>query len=361
MLKQQIRFCTANDGVRLAYATTGRGRPLVKAANWLTHIEHDLRNPIWRPLLQRLASGRRLVRYDQRGCGLSDHDVGEISFEAWIADLESVIENAGLKRFALLGISQGGAVAIAYAVRHPERVSHLVLCGAYACGALRRDPSPGQEAVSRAMIQLVRHGWGSGSPSFRHLFSLQFLPTGSAEQLRSFDELQRMSTSAENAARTLSCFDEIDVGELVSKVTVPTVVMHSRHDARVPFEEGRLLASSIPDARFVPLESSSHLPLRGDPAFDEMMRTIDEVLVGDSPIGEPPTFTELTRRERAVLHLLAGGLENAVIAQRLGISVKTVRNHVTNIFDKIDVRNRAQAIVQAREAGFGKDVSPTSG
>ncbi len=353
-MRQHIRFCTARDGVRLAYATRGSGPTLVKAANWLTHLEHDLQNPIWGPFLERLASRRTLVRYDQRGCGLSDWTVGDISFDAWASDLEAVVEDAGLSRFALLGISQGGASAIAYAVRHPERVSHLVLVGAYARGALRRPLSPERAEAARAMIPIVRAGWGGGSPAFRQVFALQFLPDASAEQLRQFDDLQRVSTSAENAARTLEQFDRIDVTALAPHVHVPTLVLHSRHDDRAPFEEGRWLASTIPGARLVTLESRRHLPLPGEPAFDEMLSAIDDFLLTDSIVAEPGTFPELTGREREILHLVAQGLANAVIAERLSITPKTVRNHMSRIFDKMEVHDRAQAIVRAREAGYGR-------
>lgn len=353
-MRQQIRFCTAEDGTRLAYATTGRGPPLVKAANWLTHIEHEVHNPLWRPLLEGLSAGRTLIRYDQRACGLSDWDVADISFEKWVCDLQAVTEAAGLKRFALLGISQGGAAALAYAARNPHRVSHLILCGSFARGALRRDPTPEREEAAAAMVNLVRFGWASATPSFRHLFSLQFLPKASAEQLRWFDELQRVSTSAGNAARTIAALDRIDVTDLVPGVAVPTLVLHSRYDARIPFEEGRTLASSIPGARFVPLDSHNHMPIEGEPAFVEFKTAVNDFLRSDSPTGDPAAYTELTRREREILHLVALGLDNAAIAGRLAIAAKTVRNHVTNIFEKLEVTGRAQAIVRAREAGFGK-------
>lgn len=353
-VRQKIRFCRSEDGIRLAFATVGHGPALVKAANWLTHIEEDVRNPIWRPLIQRLASRRTLIRYDQRGCGLSDRNVADISFDKWASDLETVIEEAGLRRFALLGISQGGASAIAYAVRHPDRVSHLVLLGGFARGALRRDPTPERAAAARAMLDLVRYGWGSAVPSFRHVFSLQFLPNASAEQLRWFDELQRVSASADTAARTIAAFDHIDVSDLAPRIGVPTLVLHSRHDARIPFEEGRALASSIPGACFVPLDSHNHLPIADERAFEEMCDVIDRFLNHDSPGSAPAAYADLTRREHQILHLMAQGLDNAAIAERLVISVKTVRNHVSNIFDKLGVAGRAQAIVQAREAGFGK-------
>jgi pimeloyl-ACP methyl ester carboxylesterase/DNA-binding CsgD family transcriptional regulator len=353
-IRQRIRFCTSEDGVRLAYATTGRGPPLVKAANWLTHIEQEVRNPIWRPLLERLSAARTLVRYDQRGCGLSDRNIADFSFEKWVSDLEAVVDDAGLERFALLGISQGGASAIEYAVRHPDRVSHLVLLGAFARGGLRRNPAPEREKAARAMVELVRYAWGSAEPAFRHMFALQFMPEASAEQLRWFDELQRLSTSPENAARIIETFDFIDVSALAPRVEVPALVLHSRHDARIPFAESRVLASSIPGADFVPLDSRNHLPIEGEPAFVEMCAAIDAFLNRDSPDSALPVFADLTRREHEVLDRVARGLDNAAIAENLAISVKTVRNHVSNIFDKLGVNNRAQAIVEAREAGYGK-------
>jgi pimeloyl-ACP methyl ester carboxylesterase len=305
-------------------------------------------------LLERLAARRTLVRYDQRGCGLSDRDVADVSFDAWTSDLEAVIDASGHKRFALLGISQGGAAAVAYAVRHPERVSHLVICGGFTRGALRRNPSPERESAARAMVELVRFGWGSAAPSFRHVFSLQFLPEADAAQLRLFDELQRVSASPEVAARTIEAFDHIDVAALAPQVRVPTLVLHSRHDAREPFEEGRALASAIPEAQFVPLDSRNHLPVRGEPAFEALCAAVDDFLGSDSPTAAPAGYADLTRRERQVLHLVAQGLDNATIAGRLGISGKTVRNHVSNILDKLEVNGRAEAIVHAREAGFGR-------
>ncbi|HEX6105170.1 MAG TPA: alpha/beta fold hydrolase [Gemmatimonadales bacterium] len=352
-MTQHIRFCTAPDGVRLAYTTIGRGRPLVKAANWLTHIEHDLHNPIWQPVLRRLASGRMLLRYDQRGCGVSDRSVADISFGAWVSDLAAVVECAGLGRFDLLGISQGGAIALAYAARHPDRVAHLVICGGYARGMLRRDPTPERQEAAGALLKLVRHGWGGRMPALRQLFSLQFLPDANAEQLRWFDDLQRVSATADVAARTLAEFDRIDVSDLLRLVEVPTLVLHSRHDARVPFQQGRELASGIRGAQFVPLESRNHLPLGTEPAFGEMMEAIGRFLATDSAAVEPAAYAELTNRERDILHLVAQGLDNAEIADRLSISIKTVRNHVSRVFDKLEVRTRSQAIVRAREAGYG--------
>jgi pimeloyl-ACP methyl ester carboxylesterase/DNA-binding CsgD family transcriptional regulator len=357
-MQQQIRFCKTADGVRLAYASVGTGAPLVKAANWLSHVEYDWRTPVWRPLLERLARRRRLVRYDERGCGLSDWDVDEMSLEAWVRDLEAVVDAAGLERFSLLGISQGGPIAIVYAVRHPERVSRLILWGAYARGYLKRDPTPAQIEEWRVLIDLMRIGWGRETAAFRHVFTSMFIPDGSPEQLRWFDDLQRESTTPENAARILAGFGDLDVRDLAPLVKVPTLVLHGRGDMRVPFEEGRILATLIPGARFVPLESRNHLLLEGEPAFDQFFDEVDAFLDADgdgASARATSPFPELTDRETEILRLVARGLANGHIAERLRISDKTVRNHVTNIFWKLGANTRAEVIVRARDAGIGMD------
>lgn len=353
---QKIRFCTAADGTRIAYATTGSGPPLVRAAHWLSHLEFDWQSPVWRPWLTELARDRTLVRYDERACGLSDWQVAEISLDAWLADLETVVAAAGLARFALFGMSQGAAVAIAYAVRHPERVSHMVLMGGFARGRARRG-QPQQAEELRLELDLMRLGWGRENPAFRWHFTSQFLPEGTLEQIRAFDDLQRASASAENAARILETGSGIDVVDLLPRVTVPTLVMHAREDARIPFEEGRLLASMIPGARFVPLESRNHVLLDGEPAWARFWQELRAFLdTGQAQDGErsASALPELTARERQVLELVARGLANDEIAERLGIAAKTVRNQVSAIFDKLQVSSRAQAIVSAREAGLGR-------
>jgi class 3 adenylate cyclase/pimeloyl-ACP methyl ester carboxylesterase len=275
--QQEIRFCTAPDGVQLAYATVGSGPPLVKAANWLNHLEYDWASPVWRHLLHTLARQYRLVRYDARGNGLSDWDVEDISFEAFVRDLEAVIETAGLARFPLFGISQGCAVSIAYAVRHPERVSRMILYGGYGRGRARRG-SASEREQSAALVTLIRQGWGQANPAFRHIFTALFVPGGTPEQLDWFDELQRVTTSPENAARIRATLDEIDVSELLPKVTVPTLVLHCRDDAVAPFEEGRRLAAMIPGARFVALEGRNHAILEGDPGWSRFCQEIEAFL-----------------------------------------------------------------------------------
>jgi pimeloyl-ACP methyl ester carboxylesterase/DNA-binding CsgD family transcriptional regulator len=350
---QHIRFATACDGVRIAYATSGSGPPLVKAANWLSHIEFDWDSLVWRHWLRDLSARRTLIRYDERGCGLSDRDPRDLSFESWVSDLETVVEAAGVQRFPLLGVSQGAAVAIAYAARNPGRVSHLVLYGAYGRGRLVRDPSPRQVEESQTMLKLIEIGWGRESDAFRQVFTAQFIPGGSLEQLHWFNELQRMSTSPANAARFLMEFDRIDVMATAARVRCPTVVLHARGDERVPFDEGRLLAAQIPGAQFAPLDSRNHV-LLAEPAWDAFMSIVSEFIGSGQTAGETPEqFGELTAREHELLELIARGLDNGAIAERLGLQVKTVRNHITHIFDKLGVRTRAEAIVKAREAGLG--------
>ena len=273
-LEQEIRFCTASDGVRIAYATVGEGPPLVKAANWLNHLEYDWQSPVWRHLPRALAKDHLLVRYDERGNGLSDWDVDDISFDAFVRDLETVVDAVGLEHFALLGISQGCAVSIAYAVRHPDRVTHLVLYGGYAKGVRKRGS---QDLIERdqALQSLVSQGWGQENPAFRQVFTSLFIPGATAEQMQWFNDLERVTTSPANAVRLRQVFGDIDVRALMSQVTVPTLVLHVRGDATAAaFEEGRQLAMSIPGARFVPLEGQNHLILEHEPAWPRFLAEV---------------------------------------------------------------------------------------
>jgi len=350
ILTQQIRFCAGHDRVRIAYATSGAGAPLVKAANWLSHLEFDGASPVWVHVLRELSRHNTLVRYDARGCGLSDWDV-ELSFEAWVRDLEAVVEASGSDRFPLLGISQGASIAIAYAVRHPERVTHLILHGGYARGRLKWAGSPKAREEAETMIKLAELGWGQQNPAFRQFFTTQFIPDGTPEQHQWFNELERISTSPVNAARFMRVLHEIDIVAMLPRVSCPTLVFHCVRDARVPFDEGRLVAAMIPGARFVPLESNNHLLLQGEPAW---LRWIAELRAFLPAIdARDPAFGALTPREMDLVELIAQGRDNAQIAAHLGLSAKTVRNHITSIFAKLEVENRAQAIVLARNAGFG--------
>ena len=277
---QEIRFCMTGDGTRLAYATSGAGPPLVKAANWLSHLAYDWESPVWRHWLAELSRRFRLVRYDERGCGLSDWDIGRFSFDDWVDDLEAVADAAGLDRFPLLGISQGGPVAIAYAVRHPERVSHLVLLGSFAQGRRKRARTSDELDLAEAHIDVVRLGWGRPDPMYRQIFIARFLPEATQEQWRSFDELQRRSTSPQNAWRFVDEFANIDVTNLAAKLTVPTLIMCSRREPDNRFEQSRLLAALIPNSRLVPLDSSNHLLPEHDPAWKHFLSEIDRFLLG---------------------------------------------------------------------------------
>lgn len=277
---QEIRFCTAGDGTRLAYATSGAGPPLVKAANWLSHLAYDWESPVWRHWLAELSRRFRLVRYDERGCGLSDWDIGRFSFDDWVDDLEAVVDAAGLDQFPLLGISQGGPVAIAYAARHPERVTHLVLLGSYAQGRRKGARTSNELALAEARVEIVRLGWGHPDPTYRQLFISRFLPEATQEQWRSFDELQRRSTSADNAWRFVDEFGNIDVTSLAPKLAVPTLIMCSRREPDNRFEQSRLLATLIPDSRLIPLDSSNHLLPERDPAWKHFLAELDRFLPG---------------------------------------------------------------------------------
>jgi DNA-binding SARP family transcriptional activator/pimeloyl-ACP methyl ester carboxylesterase len=278
---QSIRFCTAQDGVRLAYAIVGQGPVLVKAANWLSHLEYDWNSPVWRHWLTGLARNNTLVRYDERGCGLSDWNVEEFTLDAWVMDLEAVVDALGLEQFPLLGISQGASIAVEYAVRHPEKVSRLILYGGYLRGRFHRELTPEQQEELKLMIQLIRIGWGKEHAAFRQVFSTLFLPEGTPEQLHAFNELQRISTSPEIAARIVNGFQAIDVREHARRVTQPTLVLHAKGDLRIPFEEGRLTAATIPNARLVTLESNNHILLESEPAWNRFLDEVNIFLMED--------------------------------------------------------------------------------
>jgi pimeloyl-ACP methyl ester carboxylesterase len=279
---QTVTFCQTGDNVRLAVAVVGQGDVLIKTSNWLNHVEYDWESPVWAPTFGRWAEKYRLIRYDQRGTGLSDWDVPDISFEAFVRDLETVIEKVGEKRFAIFGISQGASIAIALAARFPDRVTKLVLHGAYALGRNKREKVVDLEQAE-AYLTLIRHGWGYPNSAFMHAFSSLYLPGGTSDQIKWFCDLQRLTTSPENAITIRKACDDIDVLELLPKVQAPTLVLHSRNDSVVPFDHGRMIASSIPDARFVGLDSKNHIILPQEPAWETFMSEIDRFL------AMPPT------------------------------------------------------------------------
>jgi pimeloyl-ACP methyl ester carboxylesterase/DNA-binding winged helix-turn-helix (wHTH) protein len=277
-LHQSISFCTAPDGARIAYAVMGSGPVLVKAANWMTHLDYDLESPVWRHWLEGLAAGRTLVRYDERGCGLSDWNVEQFSFEDWVNDLELVVDAAGLETFPLLGVSQGAAVAVAFAARHPERVERLVLTGAYGRGRLARAADEEQVREAALDIEVARVGWGRDDPSFRQMFTSQFLPDGTREQWEAFNDLQRRTTSPANAVRFLETFSRIDVTGIAPSVRCPTLILHSRDDHRQPLAAAKELAALILGSRLVPLPSRNHILTDFEPAWPVFLRELDRFL-----------------------------------------------------------------------------------
>jgi class 3 adenylate cyclase/pimeloyl-ACP methyl ester carboxylesterase len=271
--RQEVRYCRASDGVRLAYAISGNGPPLVKTANWMNHLEYDWESPIFHHLFHGLSLNRTLFRYDARGTGLSDWDVPELSLDAWVSDLETVIEVTGLERVPLFGISQGCAIAVAYAARHPERVSHLILLGGYLVGGGKRGPESREKR--KALATLIRLDWGADSPALRQMLTMHLVPDATKEQADSFNELQRRTTSPEMAGQYFDASGEVDVSDLASKVAAPTLVLHTRGDLQVPFEMGRQLAAAIPGARFVALQGRNHLLTEGEPATARFFEELD--------------------------------------------------------------------------------------
>ena len=351
----KIQFCSSFDGTRIAYASAGRGPAMVEVATWLNHLENDWKSPVWGPRLAKLSDHFSLTRYDSRGCGLSDRNVENLTFEACLRDLETVVDAAALKSFVLLGCSQGSGLAIAYAARHPKRVSHLVLYGAFARGRMKRDPSPRDVEKANTMLKLIELGWGHGNAAFRQVFTTMFIPDSKPEQYRWFNDLQQMSTSPENAVGLIRGFDSMDVSGQLSAIQTPTLVLHARDDGRVPFLEGHRVANTIPNAEFVPLESRNHILLEHQPAWRQFFVEITRFVRsrGLPTVSVETEILDLTPREREVLDIIARGLDNVQIAEHMSVSPKTVRNHINSIFSKLGTPNRAQAIVRAREAGLG--------
>ena len=275
VVHQNAQFCTSFDGARIAYAIAGNGPRLVRAPHWLTHVAFEWKSSYWVPWLERMTRDYSLLRTDLRGCGLSDRDVTDLSFESLVRDLEAVVDSSGWDNFTLYGASQGGGIAIEYAARHPDKVSRLILNGAYGRGYLKRELTPTQTAAFENQIRLIEIGWESEDPAYRQFFATQFMPTATLEQLRGMSELQRVSTSAANAARLVRTAAGIDVRESARRVSCPTLITHSTGDRRVPFEEGRLLAALIPNSTLIPLDSVNHTLLPGDSAFETFFEALN--------------------------------------------------------------------------------------
>jgi len=352
--EQRIAFATTSDGVRIAYAVAGQGYPLVRSLGWFTHLEYEWESPLWRHVIEGLAQDFTLVRYDGRGTGLSDRKVDSHSLERWMADLEAVVDAAGLERFALLGPSQGGSTAVTYAVRHPERVSHLILYGSFGKWPYPVDTERGR-AVHESILTLTRAGWGAANPGFRQIFTAAFVPGATAEQMRWFDELQRNSCSAENAARIYDAFSRIDVTDLLPQVRTPTLVLHRRGDAVIPFEAGRSLASSIPGARFVPLEGDNHLYLEDEEGVGSFFSAIQD-FVGVS------ARSRASRLKTGLLTILFTDVEGStVLTQRLGDAKarEVLREHERIVREALKAHGGSE--VKALGDGFMASFSSATG
>lgn len=356
-MKQRILFCTSRDSARIAFATAGEGAPLVRVNNWFTHLELDWDNPVWSHWSEALAERRMLVRYDPRGSGLSDRDVTDFSLDALVSDLEAVVDALKLRRFPLIGLCQGGVIAVAYAARHPERVSRLVLYDSYLHGAFVGDAGDRLARQAQAFSQVIELGWGRIVGAFREMFANLLMPEAAGHQLKWISELQRRSASPATACKLWNAFNSLDIRNEAPKVTAPTLVFHVRGDAMVPFEAGRRLAAAIPNARFVPLEGKNHILRTDEPAWPTFKKELNDFLGADEQTDNSAAneLATLTAREMEILDCIARGLTNPQIADSMHIAEKTVRNHVTSIFSKIGVEHRSQVIVIARKAGLGRD------
>ena len=338
---QEIRFCRSRDGTRLAYAVHGSGPTLVIASCWLSHLQYDWQSPVWRHFLEALGSMATVVRYDERGFGLSDWDVADFSLEARLGDLEAVVAAAGIERFALLGMSGGSAVALAFAIAHPEVVTRLVLNGTV-CGVpvvFEGDRLLEEEAY-RSMI---RAGWAKEDPIFRRVFTSIFIPDATEEQMRWFDDLQRMSTSPANALASRIARQQVDIANDLSRITAPTLILQSEGDRSTTFDNAVDVSAAIPGARLVPLDSRNHILLADEPAWSTFVTEVAAFLERDrrASTGDAPDLRSLTARERDVLRECAEGRTNEDIAVALTLSPRTVERHLSNVYGKLGLSGTA--------------------
>lgn len=351
---QRVRYLCTRDDVQVAWAEAGSGPLLVKAANWLCHLEREWESPVWAHWYHFFARHTRFARYDMRGCGMSERDVADVSHARWIDDLDDVVNEIAEpdEPVALFGASHGSAACLSYAVRHPERVSHLILYGCYARGFMHRQ-DPVAEREHRAVGDLFELGWVKDNPFFHQVFTSRFIPGGSPEQLAWFNDFCRKAAAPSMANRLRRMCGALNVVDLLEQVRVPTLVIHAREDAVVPLAESRLIASRIPDAQFIELESRNHILLEHEPAWARFREVVLDFLGTSAAVeSEDAVFASLSPRERDVLALISEGLANVEIGERLAISEKTVRNHISKVFDKLGVWTRAQAMVFARDHGF---------
>ena len=353
---QQIRFCKSRDGARIAYATCGKGPTLLFAQHWVHHLDHDWDSPLWRSWLELLAKNHTVVRFDWRGCGLSDRDV-EFSAEKYVEDFEAVVSAASLEKFPIVGISNGGIFGAAYAGRHPDRVTSMFLIAIQARGRLGARPMPEEIEAMESRLKIIELGWSANNAPHEQFVIGHHFIVATLEQRKAHQEILRQTSTAETATKLLRTFARADLRELLPQITCPTVVLHSRFDPLLPFDDAREAAALIPEARFIPLESSNHLLLDNEPGWAVMTAALNDFLRSLERGTESELaarICDLTPRERQVLEFVAKGLANDTIAARLGISEKTIRNQLSIIMSKLGVSSRAQTIVRAREVGFGQ-------
>jgi pimeloyl-ACP methyl ester carboxylesterase/DNA-binding CsgD family transcriptional regulator len=348
-----IRFCTATDGTKLAVGTYGIGPPLVRAGTWLTHVEYDATSSQSAHWCEELARRHRYVVYDSRGCGLSDREVSELSLDVFVSDLEAVVDGLGLERFPLFGMSMGAPVAVAYAVKHPERVSRLVLHGGFYRSYISSNhPDPRVLEEADILVKSARLGWGTGSPALRQVFAAKFMGESTEAQRQAFDERQRVTSTAEMAERYLRAMFALDVKDLAPHVTCPTIAFHSRDDQLIFFDQGRKLAALIPGARFVPLDSKNHVPFREEPAWQTVVAGLRPFLDDDAGPRAHAPVKELTARQLDVLRGIARGLTDKEIAGELSLSPRTVEMHVSRALAALESANRAEAVRRAAALGL---------
>ncbi len=357
-MEQKVSFLKSSDGVRLAYATSGEGPPLVRAATWLTHLEQDWHGPVWGHWCRELSKQSQLIRYDERGCGLSERKLRDLSFDDWVADLESVVDHMELDRFDLFGMSQGGTVAIEYAARHPERVNKLILTGATPTNW--NDPLAPKDIKTQweALSNLAKVGWGEHGSAFVQPFAHMFIPEAEPQHIDWYADLSTKTASKDVAGLIFDVLGSMNVIETLPKLReheIPTLIMQSERDAMVPLLAAQFVAAELPNAQFITLDSANHILLEDEPAFKVLLDAVDDFLHEGLPAMAPPDpkqFDSLTKRELEILGVMAKGLGNVEIGSKLFISEKTVRNHVTSILDKLGVQSRAKAIVLAKDMGL---------
>lgn len=351
-LRQELRFTQVPSGARIAWARSGQGPALLRAGHWMTHVEYDCESALFRPWLERLGRGVTLLRYDERGCGLSGTDGVAPSLESSVEEIAAVVAASGYDRVALLGISGGAAPSIAYAARHPERVSHLVLLGGYSHGRLHRDITAAQRAYLQAQAQLIEGGWGVRDAPVQQFFSATMIPDGTPEQMAALNEQQRRSCNGQQAAALFRSRLALDVRAEVAGVRCPTLVLHAEGDAAVGVECGRELAAAIPGAQFETLRTRNHVPLAGEPAFDRFCEATVAFVRPVAAAGGAASGLVFTPRERELLALVARGCDNLQIAAQLGLAEKTVRNALSSLYTRLGVDGRTHAVVRAQALGF---------